>query len=133
VRLLEWSDRFWERLKARSLRLQAADATPDQSHTHHALVVVLLFGSVFAGLALLASMRIELGLKAGFIVGWIFYAIREIAMRVEGGFRYKPWDGVCDIVVPLWVTLPVVIGSASALWILSWIVVLLLRPIPRQR
>lgn len=129
---LDILDRLWERLKARSRRLELADATDDQTHVHHALVVVLLFGSMAAGLALLGGMSAAFGLKIGFVIGWIFYAIREIATRVEEGWRYKPWDGVCDIVIPLWVTLPVVLESASALWILSAIVALLyfvLRPV----
>lgn len=143
------SDSLWERLKKRSARFRSADEHPDQTHVHHALVTVLLFGTLGAGLALMARAVSPLpftppvleGLRWGIIGGWVFYAGREILNRLDVtqeivgtvrglrwvqipiawkfDWRWQPWDGICDVVIPLWVTAPIVFGSLWALWGLS--------------
>lgn len=151
---------LWERLKKRSARLRAADEHPDQTHVHHALVTVLMFGTVGVGLAFMVSAflpvkpPLEAGLRWGVIAGLVFYALREIWNRLDVteqvvgtvrglrwvriptrfrfDWRWQPWDGVCDIVVPLWVTAPVVFNDVWLLWALSWAVFalyFLLRPV----
>lgn len=124
-------DAAWERLKARSRRLQLADATVDQTHVHHALVTVLAFGTLGAAVSLFRPEAIAEGLRVGFMAGWTFYLLRELWNR-RGNLGWRLWDGACDIVIPLWVTAPVVFNSPELLWILSIVVVALyffLRPI----
>lgn len=123
-------DRLWERLKARSRRLQAADATDVDTHVAHALVTVLLFGTIGVGLAMMLggafglTPPFERGLTAGIVFGWAFYLAREIHSR-WGRWRYKSWDGICDVVVPVWITAPAVFHSLGLLWLLSIGVLLL--------
>ena len=124
-------DAAWEQLKARSRRLQLADATVDQTHVHHALITVLVFGSLGAAVSLLRPESTGDGLRFGFMAGWAFYMLRELWNR-RSNWRFRIWDGACDIVIPLWVTAPVVFNSPELLWALSVLVVLLyffLRPI----
>lgn len=135
MKIFELGDRLWERMKARSRRLQAADATDDQTHVHHALITVLLFGSIGTGMGLLGGLALEVGLRAGILGGLGFYAIRETLARWRN-WSYKPWDGVCDVAVPLWVAMPVLLNSVVALWVMSLVVALLyfvFRPIPPVR
>lgn len=129
-------DALWERLKKRSRRLALSDQTDSDTHLHHALVTVLVFGSV----GWVIGSRFDLpGLKAGLVWGLGFYALREIVNRVEVtgwivltpfprlklfpmlrlDWRYKLWDAAGDILIPCWVVLPVVLDSVVALWWLS--------------
>lgn len=74
------------------------DITDDQTHVHHTMVVVLLFGGV-------GWLCGDFGF--GIVVGWLAYGIREILARiVKWRFKYwyKPWDGIMDVVVPVFVT-----------------------------
>lgn len=124
-------DGAWERAKARSRRLQLADATVDQTHVHHALITVIVFGSLGAVLSLFRPEPIAEGLRLGFMAGWAFYLVRELWNR-RGDWRWRLWDGACDIAIPVWVTAPVVFSSPELLWALSIVVVVLyffLRPI----
>lgn len=139
---------FWGKLKGRSRRFAAADQTDEQTHMNHALVMVLLFGTIGAGLALLAGRSRQSGLEIGIVVGWSFYLLREIHQRLyiaqwivgeprwlrwlripdPTSVRFEPrfrlWDGVCDILIPLWITAPIIAGSVELLWALSVLVAL---------
>lgn len=138
---------FWGRLKKRSRRFAAADETNEQTHMNHALVMVLLFGTIGAGLALMFDHALSVGLKAGVVVGWGFYILREFNQRLSISqwvvandeaprwlrwfrfpiglrldWRWNAWDGICDVLVPLWITAPIVSGSVVLLWVLSALV-----------
>jgi hypothetical protein len=161
--MMTFLDDFWERLKARSRRLREFDSTPEATHVGHALVTVLLFGTIGVGLAMMIAALglpapLATGLRWGVIAGLAFYVVRELANRtdvthelvcnvrglrwlripygVRFDWRWQPWDGLCDIVVPLWVCLPVLLGSLWALWLLSLAVTalyLLFRPYRSSR
>lgn len=144
----------WGRLKRRSRRFQQADEHPVQTHINHALVIVLLFGTLGAGLALLVGRTIDQGVEHGVTAGWLFYVARELHQRLEitewlwcnvrwltwirvpsrirVDWRDSWWDGVCDVLVPALIIAPVVFDSVRALWALAAAVALLyfvLRPI----
>jgi hypothetical protein len=132
-------DAFWERLARRSRRFALSDATDDQTHRNHALVTVLLFGSL-GGIAgrFLTVYGAEWGLRWGLVLGVAFYVVREIWWRagivwlrwhtapydsaeriVKSRTPLKLWDGVMDVLVPVWVVGPVLYGSPALLWWLS--------------
>ena len=104
----------WERLKRRSIRLQLADQTDEQTHINHALLTVVLFG----GSGMLGTLLFLLAiagvwstwvattpLACGIVAGWCFYLVREVLQR-RGRWTWMLWDGICDIVVPLAWTAP---------------------------
>jgi hypothetical protein len=139
MRLLELGDRLWENyIKPRSRRLQLADQIDDQTHVHHALVTVLVFGtlavlgatvamlavSAWLGTFVLSTWVFGIPLRYGIAFGWAFYFVRELVARV-GNWRYKTWDGICDVLVPLWVTAPVLFHSVVLLWVLSALVAMM--------
>jgi len=104
MNVLEMGDRFWERLKERSPKLGASDLSFDQSHTHHALVCVLVFGGfgMLTALLVIGPGRYVFGipLALGILVGFLFYAIREVVARIPN-WRYRRWDGLLDVLVPV--------------------------------
>lgn len=133
---MNFLDDLWERsIKPRAPQLQAADATDDQTHTHHALVTILLFGTIIALIVWLTRLgSLEYGLRWGFVGGLVFYFVRELLTRFRYGFRFKPWDGALDVLEPVCWTLPVLLDSARLLWVLSLVyafVYFWLRPVPR--
>lgn len=132
---------LWGSLKGRSRRFAAADEHPVQTHINHGLVIVLLFGTLGAGLSQFLGRELEQGLRYGIIIGWIFYVARELNQRLEVtewlhgdvrglrwlvipcGFRFgwrdNLWDGVCDVLVPALIVAPVVFESIVILWALA--------------
>lgn len=144
----------WGRLKRRSRRFQQADEHPVQTHINHALVIILLFGSLGVGLAQLVGRTLEQGIEHGLVAGWLFYVAREFNQRLEitewlwcnvrgltwirfpSGIRFawrnSWWDGICDVLVPALIIAPVVFHSVRMLWALAVVVAVMyfvLRPI----
>lgn len=127
-------DDLWERrIKNRFPQFQAADSNDDQTHTHHALVTVLLFGTVITAISVW-WLGLDRALTLGFVGGVTFYFLRELITRLQLGFRYKPWDGVMDVLEPIVWTFPVIFGSVKLLWGLALIYAVMyfwLRPVNR--
>lgn len=145
-------DAFWERLSAANPRFALSDATDADTHRNHALVTVLLFGTLGAIAGRLAfDWRIGTGLEVGYAVGVGFYVVRElwwriqvivarrvakpydtIELSVKATTPLRLFDGWMDVLVPVWITAPAVFGSVVLLWILSALVAasyFLLRPV----
>lgn len=82
--------------------------TFDQSHTHHELLSIVVGGT--AGLlegvvrALVMHQPIAQAFAFDFFLGvaaaLVYYVGREIAARIEKGWRYRRWDGILDVFVP---------------------------------
>lgn len=106
-------DELWEELKHRYPQLRYWDQTVDQSHMHHTLVTILLFGTLGMVMAFAfhgwdAEMLITKGLASGLIGGVCGYLVRECGSRLRGNelSEKQLWDGVLDVVVPATFTLP---------------------------
>lgn len=148
-------DRLWGRITAKHPGLDhTPSGVPEATHVHHSFITVLLFGSLgYVGAILWHlyqwhghSSLIDLivfapritGMKIGIVAGLVFYLCREIAQAInevdeygQSFFAHFRWDGTCDILLPCWVTLPIIFQSFALLWWLSFAVMLmyvLLRP-----
>lgn len=93
---------LWENMKRRSIRLQLADQTDEQTHINHALLTVVFFGgSGLLGGAVFfwalfdwwTSWVFTKPLAFGIVCGWIFYLIREVLQRAPViTARLKLWQ-----------------------------------------
>lgn len=155
-------DNLWQRLKARSRRLQLADAHVDQTHVHHALItcaVGIVLGFVAQRwLAPLWGARLGFDAPAWFagdaayqagtgaMLGWyvyrewltwrpraILFNLRLMrAKQMHGRVDVRWWDGTCDVVVPMWLTMP--LAHQSYAWLLAttaavFVLYFVLRPV----
>lgn len=156
---------LWHRLKANNPRFQAADESDVQTHINHALVTTLLFGTLgalglFVGsLVFVRELTFDLarGYSWGLVVGLVFYTVREINQRLTFAetlfgdvygmrwieipwsprfdWKYRPWDGVGDVLVQTWIVSSVITGSALVFFLLAGSVALLyfvFRPLPSK-
>lgn len=137
------ADGFWERLKKKSLRLQAADRTDDNTHDGHGFVMVL--GGGGASVALLTCLQFVLESYAvapawtwddklwpGMAVVNLMYLGDELDTRRELGFRYKPWDGFGDFYKGACLWVPVALESTVVLYAMAAVLACwyyLLRPV----
>jgi hypothetical protein len=114
-----------ERFKAHHRWLQLWDRIPDQTHIHHTLVTIL-FGVV----GLLFGM-----FQAGLLVGIAFYVIREIVSKIASAVSKEPlyiWDGIMDVVVPMWIVYPWIFGWLPGWLLLSLFVALMYGPLRKD-
>lgn len=114
--MIEKLDRFWEtRIRARSARFAAADATDDQTQWNHALITILGFGGFAIALSAMGILAVAVftglwleqlrwtftaPLAIGIVAGVAFYVYRELQARIED-WHYKPWDGIGDVLKPI--------------------------------
>lgn len=108
-------DSIWEAAKRRWPQMAGWDRIDDQTHLHHTVVSVLVFGAL--GTLVLCLMHgtspetANFGLAVGIVGGWAFYLGREFwnrlsLRRLTLDRRWKPWDGFMDVFVPVALTLP---------------------------
>lgn len=119
-------------LQSKSVRLQAADVLPEHTWIGHALLTVLLGGGIGAVIGFVIGAS-AFGFRVGLLVAWLCYLYREV--NQWRGPRAKPeqwwWDATLDVLFPLWVISPFLLG-AVAFYILTLAVAvfhLLLRPV----
>ena len=100
-------DQLWEQRIRPLLRLELADQTYDQSHSHHEWVIGLLFGGVGLLFAVLPQTPAWGGYASGVVGGLLGYLIRErwpmrLWRRVNPGLTpdQDQWDGLLDVWVP---------------------------------
>lgn len=103
----------------------------EATHTQHALVIVLAFGTLGAFVGWLLGVP-ALGFRAGLVAGWTCYVVRELDQR-RGRWRWRLWDGACDVAVPAAWIAAVVTGSVWALWLGAAVVALLYVPLRPRR
>lgn len=103
------------------------------THINHALVTILLFGTIGAGLGSWAGLALVTGLRYGLVVGCAFYVVRELMQRWPDRFAVEWRDGVCDVLGPVWITAPVLWPShLEAWWALTALYALLVFPFGRR-
>ena len=100
---MRWNPLAWLQRLGRGIPRGDAD---EATHVHHALIITLLFGKVgaLAG-ALLPSVSAFAGFRVGVLIGFALYALYELS-QPHKTWRVQ-WDGLCDILVPAWIVLPV--------------------------
>ena len=103
-----------------------AGSTDAETHIHHALVTVLLFGTLGGAIGLLREAP-EIGFRAGMVVGLSVYLLRELRQKAWLVGRW--WDAVCDIVIPCWIVLPVALDAPWLLWVGAAVVAVLYIPL----
>lgn len=91
------------------------DGTPERTHINHALVIILLFGSIGAGVGYWISAPAT-GFRVGLVVGWLAYVVREILQRWGPAWFDDLWDGLCDVLVPAWIISGVVLPDTPAVF-----------------
>ena len=122
------------RFPAVAAMLVRGDGTPERTHINHALVIILLFGSIGAGVGFWVTMP-ALGFRVGLVVGWLAYVVREVSQRWGPSFTANGWDGCCDVLIPAWIVSAAVLpGSLAVFWSLTAIVAALYFPLrPKDR
>jgi hypothetical protein len=119
-------------LQGKSLRAQAAGRNEECTWINHALVTVIVGGGIGGALGWVFSIP-YLGFRLGLLVALLCYLYREVHQwrgRTDKPDRWW-WDATLDVLFPLWVCSPVLLGE-PAFYVLTLAVAalhFLLRPI----